>query len=189
MYVHGLLSRRYICSSKVFPYWVQLCWLAFPFIRSVMLSFITCAAPRHWLAALLLVAGPAVGAPATDPPTRRPPLAVGKPQSVPAQHVAAASPLVAPATPAAQLAASAAPATVQLKGIVLAPNGRPCAGASVYPAGAPRQLVVTDAQGAFALPVPAGAAVALRVEYFGEGSSRVEVPAPGSEPLRITLGQ
>lgn len=152
-----------------------------------MLSFTTCAAPRHWLAALLLVAGPAVGAPTADPPTRRPALPAGKPKSVPAaQHVVAASPLAAPAAPAAQLAA---PATVQLKGIVLAPNGRPCAGASVYPAGAPRQLVVTDAQGAFALPVPAGAAVALRVEYFGEGSSRVEVPAPGTEPLRITLGQ
>jgi hypothetical protein len=164
-----------------------------------MLSFTTGRAPRHWVAALLLVAGPAIGAPAahTHPPTaRRAPLAASKPKAAPtdtAKRVAApaASPLVATAAPAAsaQLASPAAPATVQLKGIVLAPDGRPCAGASVYPAGAPRQLVVTDAQGAFTLPVPAGAAVALRVEYFGEGSSRVEVPAPGTEPLRITLGQ
>lgn len=72
---------------------------------------------------------------------------------------------------------------------MLTPEGRPCAGASVYPAGAPRQLVVTDAQGAFELPVPAGAAVSLRVEYFGEGSSRVEVPAPGTSLVRVTLGQ
>jgi hypothetical protein len=72
---------------------------------------------------------------------------------------------------------------------VLPPDSRPCAGASVYPAGAPRQLVVTDAQGAFTLPVPAGGSVSLRVEYFGEGSSRVEVPAPGTEPLLITLGK
>ena len=159
-----------------------------------MLSFITYAAPRRWVAALLLVAGPALGARAahTPPPTtRRAPLAAAKPKAAPtdtAKRVAA--PAASPsAAPAAQLAAPAASATVQLKGIVLAPDGRPCAGASVYPAGAPRQLVVTDAQGVFILPVPAGAAVALRVEYFGEGSSRVEVPAPGAEPLRITLGQ
>lgn len=160
-----------------------------------MLSFTTRAASRYCVATLLLLAGPALGARTADkhpPTTRRAPLASSKPKVVPtdtAKRVAtpAASPPVAAAAPAAtQLAA---PATVQLKGIVLAPDGRPCAGASVYPAGAPRQLVVTDAQGAFALPVPAGAAVALRVEYFGEGSSRVEVPAPGTEPLRITLGQ
>jgi len=99
---------------------------------------------------------------------------------------------MAPAGPTASSVlpvAPTAPQVVQLKGIVLNPNGRPCAGASVYMAGAPRQLVVTDAQGAFALPVPAGGALSLRVEYFGEGSSRVEVPTPGAELLHITLGQ
>jgi len=111
----------------------------------------------------------------TAPPTKKPALA-----KTPAATV------VAPAAPAAL---PAAPQTVQVKGIVLNPDGRPCAGASVYPAGAPRQLVVTNAQGAFTLPVPAGAAVSLRVEYFGEGTSRVEVPVPGPEPLHITLGQ
>ncbi|QKG51802.1 carboxypeptidase-like regulatory domain-containing protein [Hymenobacter sp. BRD67] len=96
------------------------------------------------------------------------------------------------ATPAAAppVAEALAPQTVQLKGIVLKADGQPCAGASVYPAGAPRQLVVTDAKGTFTLPVPASMPVSLRVEYFGEGSSRVEVPAKAAtEPLHITLGQ
>ena len=39
------------------------------------------------------------------------------------------------------------------------------------------------------LPVPAGEAVSLRIEYFGEGSSRAEVPTPGTEPLRIVLSK
>lgn len=94
------------------------------------------------------------------------------------------------AAPTAALPATpAAVETVEVRGLVFNTDGRPCAGASVYPAGSPRQLVVTDAQGAFVLPVPAGAAVSLRVEYFGEGSSRVEVPTPSIEPVRITLGQ
>ncbi|WP_223654454.1 carboxypeptidase-like regulatory domain-containing protein [Hymenobacter psoromatis] len=82
----------------------------------------------------------------------------------------------------------ATPQLVQLRGIVLRSDGQPYAGASVYLAGAPRQLVVTDAKGAFALPVPAGTALSLRVEYFDEGSSHVELPAPSREPLRIILG-
>lgn len=137
-----------------------------------------------------LLAAPAGAAPA---PTSKPPV-VRRPR--PAHQVkgpAACCATAAPATRAAQAPpladTPAAPQVVQLKGIVLGANGRPCAGASVYPAGAPRQLVVTDAQGAFTLPVPAGEAVSLRVEYFGEGSSRVEVPASGTEPLRITLGK
>ncbi|WP_198173031.1 carboxypeptidase-like regulatory domain-containing protein [Hymenobacter ginkgonis] len=79
--------------------------------------------------------------------------------------------------------------TVTLRGIVSMPTGQPQPGASVYVAGAARQLVVTDAQGAFALPVPAGAAVSLRIEYFGEGISRMEVPTPTAKVLHITLGQ
>ncbi len=78
---------------------------------------------------------------------------------------------------------------MQLKSPVLNPDGRPGAGASVFPAGAPRQLVVTDAKGAFVLPVPAGTALSLQVEYFGVGSSRVAVDKPSAEPLRITLGK
>jgi len=160
---------------------------------------------RTWTAALvalpLLLAGPAQAAARRTKPDNH--SAAKRSQTVakatccdtppptkkPALSKAPAATAVAVATPAALAALPAAPQTVQVKGIVLNPDGRPCAGASVYPAGAPRQLVVTNAQGAFTLPVPAGAAVSLRVEYFGEGTSRVDVPAPGAEPLRITLGQ
>jgi hypothetical protein len=111
------------------------------------------------------------------------------PTTLPALATIATPATVQAAAPSEAIAGPTAPQTIQVTGIVLAPDGRPCAGASVYPAGAPRQLVVTDAQGAFTLPVPAGTAVSLRVEYFGEGSSRVDVPTPGSAPLRITLGK
>lgn len=76
-----------------------------------------------------------------------------------------------------------------LKGTVVLRTGQPCAGASVYVAGAPRQLVVTNAQGAFTIPTSAGAAIVLYIDYFGEGTSRVKVSLPATEPLRITLGQ
>ncbi|QKG52380.1 carboxypeptidase-like regulatory domain-containing protein [Hymenobacter sp. BRD67] len=81
------------------------------------------------------------------------------------------------------------PQTKLLLGVVLKADGQPLPGASVYPAGAPRQLVVTDAQGHFELHVAKGTAASLWVEYFGEGSSRVEVPASQFTPLQITLGQ
>ena len=148
------------------------------------------------LLALALLAGPAAAAPSTGthpPVAKRPPASASKPKAaLPASRKQVAAPVTAAiVAPVASEppTAPAAPQTVQLKGIVLTSTGRPCAGASVYPAGAPRQLVVTDAQGAFTLPVLVGEAVSLRVEYFGEGSSRVEVPAPGTQPLRITLGQ
>lgn len=156
-----------------------------------MLTFATSFARlRPYATALLvlpLLVSTATAAPATGthpPLAKRQPTAVAKPKATlaPAKQTAPPVASVLPAT-------VDSPQTVQLKGVVLAPDGRPCAGASVYPAGAPRQLVVTDAQGAFSLPVPAGAPVSVRVDYFGEGSSRVEVPAPGAEPLRITLGK
>lgn len=154
---------------------------------------------RYYIAAFLLLplavstatATPITGNP---PATKRQAAAAKTKAAAPAlatarNRQAPPTAVVASTAPVASPAPVAAPQTVQLKGIVLTAEGRPCAGASVYPAGAPRQLTVTDAQGAFSLPVPAGAAIALRVEYFGEGSSRVEVPAPSSEPLRITLGK
>jgi hypothetical protein len=82
-----------------------------------------------------------------------------------------------------------APQAKHLVGVVLKANGQPLPGASIYPAGAPRQLVITDAQGRFDLPVIRDSPISLRVEYFGEGSSRVEVPASQVDPLRITIGQ
>jgi hypothetical protein len=161
-----------------------------------MFSFNAAAKLRFFTAAALLVmplllAGQAVAAPATDnrPVAKNTRSAIAKSTATPATPAAQASKPAALPVAAVEPATSAAPQTVQIKGIVLAPDGRPCAGASVYPAGAPRQLVVTDAQGAFTLPVPAGGAASLRVEYFGEGSSRVEVPAPGTALVRVTLGQ
>jgi hypothetical protein len=159
-----------------------------------MLLFTTAAKLRFYTAAALLampllLAGQAVAAPTTDAPpaTKNTRPAAAKSTAAPATQVR--KPAALPIAAVAASAAPAAPQTVQIKGIVLASDGRPCAGASVYPAGAPRQLVVTDAQGAFTLPVPAGEAASLRIEYFGEGSSRVEVPAPGTALVRITLGK
>jgi hypothetical protein len=165
-----------------------------------MSNFTTLLALRYCPTALLalLLAGTALAAPATDkhPVAKRQPATASKgkpasPATASAKQTAAPAAARVTAPSPSELATTPAPSpqTVQLKGTVLAPDGRPCAGASVYPAGAPRQLVVTDAQGAFTLPVPAGAAVALRVEYFGEGSSRIDVPVPSTEPLRITLGK
>lgn len=159
-----------------------------------MLSFPAAFAKlRYFAAALLLatpllLAGQAVAAPATDnrPVAKNTRAAAPKSTGGPATQ---ASPPATLPLAAALPASPALPQTIQVRGIVLASDGRPCAGASVYPAGAPRQVVVTDAQGAFALPVPAGAAASLRVEYFGEGSSRVEVPTPGTELVRVTLGR
>ncbi|MDO7884052.1 carboxypeptidase regulatory-like domain-containing protein [Hymenobacter cheonanensis] len=164
-----------------------------------MLSF-TASFAKLRFCAIVLLAGrllisSAAAAPTTDthpPLAKRQPVAATKPKTtLPAtggKQTASPAPAAAPVA-SVLVAAPEAPQTVQLKGIVLAPNGQPCAGASVYPAGAPRQLVVTDAQGAFTLPVPASGPLSLRVEYFGEGSSRVEVLSPGSGPLRITLGK
>jgi len=157
-----------------------------------MLFFLTAAKLRFYTAAALLampllLPGQAVAAPTTEnpPATKNARSATAKNPAAPATQVSKPAALPVAAVPAAP----ATPQTVQIKGIVLAPDGRPCAGASVYPAGVPRQLVVTDAQGAFTLPVPAGGAASLRVEYFGEGSSRVEVPTPGTELVRVTLGK
>jgi hypothetical protein len=153
-----------------------------------MLSFAPLAKLRYFMAPFLLaipllLAGQAAAAPTTDnPPVAKTTRPAPKKTDGPAVQASKPATLVVATV-------AAAPQTVQVKGIVLAPDGRPCAGASVYPAGAPRQLVVTDAQGAFALPVPAGEAVSLRVEYFGEGASRVEVPSPGTALVRVTLGQ
>lgn len=91
------------------------------------------------------------------------------------------------AAPAAATDAYAAPQTVTLTGVVVLANGQPCPGASVYMTGAARQLVVTDARGAFALPVPVGNSLAINAEYFGVGSTRVALDKPSTEPMRIII--
>ncbi|WP_223648986.1 carboxypeptidase-like regulatory domain-containing protein [Hymenobacter psoromatis] len=149
------------------------------------------------VALLLAVAGPGRVFAFSDPTTTYPPIkkatSVASREAVPQTPVGTAAVATVPTaaivrTLATPDTSAAAPQLIQLRGVVLNPDGRPCAGASVFPAGAPRQLVVTDAQGSFVLPVPAGTALALQVEYFGVGSSRVAVSTPSAEPLRITLG-
>lgn len=81
-----------------------------------------------------------------------------------------------------------APETVVLTGVVLRANGQPLPGAGVYLAGAAKQVVVTDEHGAFSLPIPNGRPVAVQAEYFGLGSTRVNLSAPLAQPLRITIG-
>ena len=103
-----------------------------------------------------------------------------KPVSMP---LASAASIAAPATADAYVA----PQTVTLTGVVVLANGQPCPGASVYMSGAARQLVVTDARGAFTLPVPAGNSLAINAEYFGVGSTRVALDKPSTEPMRITI--
>lgn len=118
-----------------------------------------------------------------------------EPTTKPKQVVAGAStakPVSAPLASAAPVATAAVeaptgPQTVTLTGVVLLANGQPCAGASVYMTGAARQVVITDARGAFALPVPAGNALAINAEYFGVGSTRVALDKPSTQPLRITI--
>lgn len=82
----------------------------------------------------------------------------------------------------------AAPQVVVLTGVVLLADGQPCPGASVFMSGAPRQLVVTDARGAFALPVPAGSPLAIQADYFGVGSTRLALNKPSGQPLRLVFG-
>lgn len=151
--------------------------LTIPFIRSSSATLVA-----------LVLAGPVVAAQVTTGPGGRQAAKQRRPQT----PIAAIQAPVATAMASSDTTTSATPAApqlVQLKGLVLNPDGRPRAGASVFPAGAPRQLVVTDAKGTFVLPVPAGTALSLQVEYFGVGSSRVTVEKPSAEPLRITLGK
>lgn len=101
----------------------------------------------------------------------------------PAAPALDAAPVAAPST------SPAAPQTVVLTGVVLLADGRPCPGASVFMASAPRQLVVADAHGEFSLPVPAGGPVAIKADYFGVGSTRLALDQPSGQPLRLTLGR
>ncbi|NML63800.1 carboxypeptidase regulatory-like domain-containing protein [Hymenobacter sp. RP-2-7] len=101
----------------------------------------------------------------------------------PAAKAAAAPAAVVPA------AAPAAPQQVVLTGVVLLTDGKPCPGASVFMANAPRQLAVTNARGEFSLAVPAGNPVAIKADYFGVGSTRLALDQPSGQPLRLTLGR
>lgn len=158
-------------------------------LLTMLLAESTAALSKSWRPPATAVAATlAQAAPSVKMVRARPTSTLGSKQSQGIAAMPATSRLEQPAA-ALPLVAPGLPQLVMVRGTVVRPTGQPCAGASVYAARAPRQLVVTDAQGAFTLPVAAGTAVLLRVEYFGEGSSLVEVPLPIADSLRITLGE
>lgn len=119
--------------------------------------------------------------PGVKGPAKRLAAPVARPATKAPVAAAAAAPRVA--------AAPAAPQTLVLTGVVLLADGRPCPGAGVFLATAPRQLVVANARGEFSLPVPATGPVAIKADYFGVGSTRLALDQPSGQPLRLTLGR
>lgn len=86
-------------------------------------------------------------------------------------------------------AAGARPHLVCLAGVVLGADGRPGPGACVFPPASPRQIAVTNAQGAFQLQGPAYTAFSLQAELMGLGSSRVAIAGEPAQPVRSMLGR
>lgn len=120
--------------------------------------------------------GPAVAQGVRPTPTRRAPVA--RPAAAPAPEAAAAP------------KPEAAPRTVSVSGTIVGTDGQPRPGVSVFPTTNPRLIAVTDATGTFHLQVPAAEGfLRLQADYFGVGSSRVEVDGQHPQPVRIVLGQ
>lgn len=91
--------------------------------------------------------------------------------------------------PAAQPAAAVAPKLIYVAGIVFNKEGRPCPGVCVFPTTDTHQIVVTDAQGAFQLQVPAQTNLSIQADYFGLGSNRVAINSYMTQPVHIVLGR
>lgn len=137
----------------------------------------------------LLVTGAAQAA-SPHPAAQAPhPAPLRKPTAPRPVVVAVAAPApIAVVAAAPQLAA--APRQLSVSGTVVGTDGRPLAGVSVFPTFNPRLLAVTDAKGVFSLQLPAPAGpFHLQTDYFGVGSSRVEVDAQHLHPITIVLGQ
>lgn len=83
--------------------------------------------------------------------------------------------------------AAASPRLMGLTGVVLGADGLPGPGDCVFPTATPRQVAVTNAEGAFQLQVPARTAFSLQAEV-GRGSSRVAIAGESAQPVRIILG-
>jgi hypothetical protein len=84
----------------------------------------------------------------------------------------------------------AAPSLITVVGTILGTDGQPRPGVSVFPTSNPRLLAITDAKGAFRLQLPATAGVIhLQADYFGVGSSRLDVDGQHPQPVHIVLGQ
>ena len=144
----------------------------------------------------LLVAGSAHAAsthPATQARHPAPLHAVAAPPRKPTSPRPVAVPAAAPVAAAIVAAApqpAEAPRQLSLSGTVVGTDGHPLAGVSVFPTFNPRLIAVTDDKGFFSLqlPTPDGP-FHLQTDYFGLGSSRVEVDAQHPQPINIVLGQ
>jgi len=107
--------------------------------------------------------------------------------SQPSHPVLLATSVVSPVTLPAE--ATASPRLIYLTGVVLGLDGRPCPGVCVFPTTKPRQVAVTNAEGAFQLQVPARTAFSLQAELVGQGSSRVAIAGESAQPVSIILGR
>ncbi|MDO7875094.1 hypothetical protein Q5H93_10160 [Hymenobacter sp. ASUV-10] len=157
----------------------------------------------------LLISGASLEAAATDLPTkaRRP---AGAPAKVPAKApvakavVKAVKPQTKPvvtkrtAAPAAVVASPAkAPASPQAtsaqvitySGIVLGPNELALPGACVFVAGDRSRMVVTNAQGEFALTLPASQTGSLQVSYAGLAESQLPMATNSHTAMFVTLSK
>jgi hypothetical protein len=131
--------------------------------------------------------GPAPAAQAGHPAPQH-----AAPAPAPARKPVAVAPRPAAAAPVAATAPqpAEAPRTVSVSGTILAPNGQPCPGVSVFPTFNPRLIAVTDAKGTFSLQLPAPAGVfQLQADYFGVGSSRVTVDSQHLQAINMVLGK
>jgi hypothetical protein len=140
--------------------------------RTLLLTF--------FAAGQLVAAGAAHATDGRPAPTRRAP-AAPRP-----------TPVAAPALPAPAASAEpeAAPRLIVVTGTILGANGQPRPGVSVFPTSTPRLIAVTDAKGAFSLQLPAVAGtIHLQADYFGVGSSRIQVDGQHPQPVTIVLGQ
>ena len=116
--------------------------------------------------------------PSGHPVRGRHPASVRKP-AVARQKPEAAVPAAAVAPPVA------VPPLVTVRGVVLGPNHLALPGATVFVAGQPSQMVVTNQDGEFALQLPQAAQ--LVVAYSGLADCRLPVPAHDSNTLFVTL--
>jgi len=151
--------------------------------RTILLTFF--AAGQLLAAGSAAATGTRPAAQAGRPaPARRAPAAT---------HSAAPGPAllaVAPAPVAATPQPEAAPSLITVVGTILGTDGQPRPGVSVFPTTNPRLLAITDAKGNFKLQLPVTAGtIRLQADYFGVGSSRIDVDGQHPQPVHIVLGQ
>jgi len=151
--------------------------------RTILLTFF--AAGQLLAAGSAAATGTRPAAQAGRPaPARRAPAAT---------HSAAPGPAllaVAPAPVAAAPQPEAAPSLITVVGTILGTDGQPRPGVSVFPTTNPRLLAITDAKGNFKLQLPVTAGtIRLQADYFGVGSSRIDVDGQHPQPVHIVLGQ